>query len=76
MVVWGALQSVATVFNFADASMGLMAVINLVAVLLLSGSVVALTRDYVRQRREGRDPRFQASEFPVLTENVDHAIWK
>jgi AGCS family alanine or glycine:cation symporter len=29
MVVWGAYESVATVFNAADAAMGLMATINL-----------------------------------------------
>ncbi len=76
MVVWGALQTVATVFNFADASMGLMATINLIAVLLLSGTVVALTRDYLGQRSEGREPRFDAGRFPEVANRVDRGIWK
>ena len=46
MVVWGAYESVTTVFNAADATMGLMASVNLVAIVALSGLVVKLTRDY------------------------------
>src|SRR5690606_13449176 len=46
MVIWGALQAVTTVFDLADASMGLMATINLIAIMALSGTVVALTRNY------------------------------
>ncbi len=76
MVVWGAMQAVTTVFNFADAAMGLMAVINLVAVILLSGTVVRLTRDYFGQRREGREPRFHIAEFPDLADGVNRDIWK
>ena len=76
MVVWGAMQTVATVFSFADAAMGLMAVINLVAVLLLSGTVVKLTRDYLRQRDAGQEPRFVSRNFPELGDSVDHKIWE
>ena len=76
MVVWGAVQTVSTVFNFADAAMGLMAVINLVAVIMLSGTVVKLTRDYFGQRREGKEPRFRVDEFPELGDGIDRNIWK
>jgi AGCS family alanine or glycine:cation symporter len=76
MVVWGALQSVQTVFDFADAAMGLMASINLVAILLLSGTVVKLTRDYLSQRRMGDEPTFRSANFPELDRSVDREIWK
>ena len=76
MVVWGAMQTVATVFSFADAAMGLMAVINLIAVLLLSGTVIKLTRDYLRQRDAGQEPRFVSRNFPELSDSVDHKIWE
>lgn len=75
MVVWGALQSVATVFNVADASMGLMATINLVAIVLLSATVVKLTRDYFAQRKAGIEPVFHARDYPELGEGIDHTIW-
>nr|WP_321250121.1 sodium:alanine symporter family protein [uncultured Ruegeria sp.] len=75
MVVWGAVQAVATVFNFADAAMGIMATINLVAILLLSGTVYKLTLDYFSQRRQNLEPRFVASKFPELSKGVDHTVW-
>jgi AGCS family alanine or glycine:cation symporter len=75
MVVWGALQAVATVFDLADASMGLMATINLIAIVALSGTVVALTRNYWEQRKAGKEPKFRASEHPAISKGVDHEIW-
>lgn len=75
MVVWGALQAVATVFDLADASMGLMATINLIAIVALSGTVVALTRNYFEQRRAGIEPKFRAIEHPAISKGVDHDIW-
>jgi AGCS family alanine or glycine:cation symporter len=75
MVVWGALQAVATVFDTADASMGLMATINLVAIVALSGTVAKLTRDYFAQRAEGLEPRFHGRDYPELGDGIDHTIW-
>ncbi|UJQ94049.1 alanine/glycine:cation symporter family protein [Mariluticola halotolerans] len=75
MVVWGAYESVATVFNAADASMGLMATVNLIAIVLLSGTVVKLTRDYTVQRKAGRTPIFHAEDYPELVERIDENIW-
>ena len=76
MVVWGSYESVATVFNAADASMGLMATINLIAIVILSGTVVKLTRDYLRQREAGEEPTFRIKNFPELKDQVDTEIWK
>lgn len=76
MVVWGALQAVATVFDMADASMGLMATINLIAILALSGTVVALTRNYFDQRRAGQTPQFHVADHPELARGVDPDIWR
>ncbi|WP_171102233.1 sodium:alanine symporter family protein [Ruegeria sp. HKCCD7255] len=75
MVVWGALQTVATVFNFADAAMGLMAVINLTAILLLSGTVYRLTKDYFAQRKAGQEPTFVLEEFEGATDGISDKIW-
>jgi AGCS family alanine or glycine:cation symporter len=75
MVIWGSLQSVATVFDTADAAMGLMATINLLAILALSGTVVKLTKDYFDQRRAGREPVFHAADYPELGGKIDASIW-
>jgi AGCS family alanine or glycine:cation symporter len=75
MVVWGGYEAVVTVFNAADASMGLMATINLVAIVLLSGTVVKLTKDYLAQRKEGLVPHFKSRDYPELHEKIDSNIW-
>ncbi len=75
MIVWGSAQTVTTVFDTADASMGLMATINLVAIVLLSGTVVKLTRDYFSQRDSGREPVFHGADYPELADEIEHAIW-
>jgi len=75
MVLWGALQAVTTVFDLADASMGLMATINLIAIVALSGTVVALTRNYFAQREAGHSPRFSIREHPEMAKGVDADIW-
>ncbi len=75
MVIWGAYESVATVFNAADASMGLMATVNLIAIVLLSGTVAKLTKDYRAQRKAGRVPLFHAADYPELAGKIDQNIW-
>jgi AGCS family alanine or glycine:cation symporter len=75
MVVWGGYEAVVTVFNAADASMGLMATINLVAIVMLSGTVVKLTRDYLEQRKQGEVPHFRSKDYPELHEKIDSNIW-
>lgn len=75
MVVWGSLQAVTTVFNFADASMALMATVNLIAILILSKTVAKLTRDYFAQRKAGKEPMFRIAEYAELGDGVDHTIW-
>jgi AGCS family alanine or glycine:cation symporter len=75
MVIWGSYESVSTVFNAADASMGLMATINIISIGLLSGTVAKLTRDYIAQRKAGRRPEFHLGDYPELTGEVDASIW-
>ena len=75
MVIWGAYEKVQTVFNAADASMGMMATLNLIAIVLLSGTVAKLTADYFGQRKRGDDPTFHAHDYPELAEEIDTTIW-
>lgn len=75
MVLWGSYASVLTVFNAADASMGLMATVNIIAIALLSGTVARLTRDYRLQRRTTRRPVFHLADHPDIASGVDAGIW-
>lgn len=75
MVIWGAYTTVAVVFDAADAAMGLMATINLIAILALSGTVAKLTKDYFDQKKSGV-PRFNPDQYPELDGKIEVAIWK
>lgn len=66
-VLVGSLASADLVWSFADGIMGVMALVNLVAIALLSGIAFRLLRDYTRQRREGRDPVFTRDLLPGVT---------
>ena len=74
-IVWGAREAITTVFDAADAVMGIMAIIHLVGISLLSGLVVKLTRDYFEQAKHG-DPRFRLSDYPELKGQIEEEIWK
>ncbi|WP_243387955.1 alanine/glycine:cation symporter family protein [Bacillus kexueae] len=67
MVVFGSVSGIQIVWDLADLFMGLMAVINLIAITLLSKIAVQVLRDYVSQRKAGKDPVFNASSIEGLT---------
>ena len=76
VITWGVHAQVPLVWNAADAAMAMMATLNLVALLGLSGVVVKLTRDYEGQLRSGRSPVFHAADYPELGEGIDRSIWR
>lgn len=61
MIVFGAISSVPLVWELADFFNGVMALLNLVGVLLLSGMVVEVLKDYERQMKlnPGADPVYR-----------------
>lgn len=75
MVMFGAVASLPIVWALADVSMGLMAIVNLVAILLLSGTVIKLAKDYNRQLKQGKLPTFDANDFPELQSQLEDGIW-
>ncbi|OOF11500.1 sodium:alanine symporter family protein [Salinivibrio proteolyticus] len=75
MVMFGALAELPLVWTLADASMGMMALVNMIAILLLSGIVKRLAADYHTQRSLGRVPVFDSRRFPELHSQLDEKAW-
>ncbi|MCG7531776.1 alanine:cation symporter family protein [Psychrobium sp. MM17-31] len=75
MIMFGAVSKIDIVWALADASMGLMALINLIALILLSGLAVAVIKDYQVQHKSGKTPKFAAKDFPQLKGKVEKGIW-
>ena len=76
MIIFGALQSNDVIWALADVSMGLMAIVNLVAILLLSNEVVKLAKDYNQQLNEGKTPTFDRTKIPELDKKIEPGIWE
>ncbi|MDD3347480.1 sodium:alanine symporter family protein [Oscillibacter sp.] len=63
IVFQGAQLDFSLVWDTADVTMGAMTLINLPAILLLSKPALLALRDYVSQKRQGKDPVFQAADI-------------
>lgn len=70
MVAFGSLASLDTVWGLADVFMGIMAVINLVAIALLGKIAFAALNDYRKQKQAGKNPVFSVSNIEGL-QNVE-----
>ncbi len=75
MVMFGSLAKISLVWDLADVSMGLMAIVNLVALVLLSGLAIRVINDYREQVDAGIDPKFDTSKFPELADQLEEKIW-
>ncbi|WP_409314355.1 alanine/glycine:cation symporter family protein [Pseudomonas putida] len=75
LVCWGATTDLSTVFSFADVTMGLLAIANLVALIMLFKRGLLILKDYDEQVRRGVDrPIFDARQHPKL--DLDSAAWE
>lgn len=74
MVFIGSVAELDFVWNFADISMGLMAIVNLIAIVMLSKIAFKVLQDYDKQRKNGiKNPVFKSSSIEGLN-NADE--WK
>jgi alanine or glycine:cation symporter, AGCS family len=63
----GSIAGSDLIWNTADGIMGVMALVNLIAIGLLSGLAFRLLRDFMHQRRQGRDPVFTRDLLPGVS---------
>jgi alanine or glycine:cation symporter, AGCS family len=66
MVIFGAVVKLDVVWGLADLFMGLMAIINLIAITLLTKIALAALKDYRAQKKEGKDPVFYSNSIEGL----------
>lgn len=67
VIFFGSIASADLIWNTADGVMGVMAIVNLIAIGLLSGVAFKLLKDYTQQRRAGLDPVFTRERLPEVT---------
>ena len=71
MIMFGALVNASLIWDMADVAMGFMALLNLVAILLLSRKAFAVIDDYELQRQGGVEPMFTRGRIPEITGVLD-----
>lgn len=71
MVLFGSIASMDFVWNIADVFMGLMAILNLIAIVLLGKIAIKALQDYTAQKKAGKNPVFYASSIPELGDEVE-----
>lgn len=66
MVIFGSVSKIAVVWDLADLFMGLMAIINLIAIVLLGKFAFMALEDYTSQLKAGKNPVFYAENIKGL----------
>ena len=75
MVMSGAAMSLQTVWSLADLTMALMTLCNIAAIVLLGGQVMALLKDYRKQKSAGLDPVFRKNDIKEFASNDSIECW-
>lgn len=73
LVLWGSFQDLGTVFGFADLTMGLLALVNLLGLLGMYRIGMRLLQDYEGQVRRGEEPRLKVEDWADL--DIDPRAW-
>ncbi|TVS12692.1 MAG: alanine:cation symporter family protein [Wenzhouxiangella sp.] len=73
LILWGSMQNLETIFSFADLTMALLALVNLLALALMLKVCFRLMRDYDEQSRAGKVPVFNPDDFADL--KIDREAW-
>ncbi|MBQ4845965.1 alanine/glycine:cation symporter family protein [Pseudoalteromonas sp. MMG005] len=76
MVMFGAVGELGLIWTMADISMGMMAIVNVVALFMLSGFVIWLYKDYCSQLKAGITPVFNPDNHPEMEKTLPKGIWK
>ena len=75
-VYFGAVAKVPVVWDMGDLTMGIMATINLIVIVLMYKYVLLVLKDYTVKIRMGKkEPEFKLSEHPVLKRKIKSNIW-
>ena len=71
MVFVGALTTLDVAWGLVDIFMAIMTICNVIALLCLGKYTLRLLDDYLRQRREGKDPVFRKETMPDIASDLE-----
>lgn len=74
MVFWGSSARLDVVWSAADMALGLMTLVNVIALVLLTPTIVAVSKDYFSKHENGREMNFKKSDCAIQGHTED-GIW-
>lgn len=75
MIIFGSVAKVKLVWDLADLFMGFMVIVNLIAITMLSRVAFAALKDYMKQRKMGKDPVFTRESLHMLDNSHNIECW-
>ncbi|NMH58817.1 amino acid carrier protein [Alteromonas ponticola] len=74
MIFWGSMAALPQVWAMADMALGLMTVINIVAIVWLTPTIVAISKDYFTKHEKGERPEYKTGDCEIQG-NTEKDIW-
>ncbi|MFQ3244175.1 MAG: AGCS family alanine or glycine:cation symporter [Arenicella sp.] len=74
MVLWGSGARLDAVWSAADMALGLMTLVNVIALILLTPTIVAVSRDYFAKHESGREMAFKKGDCAIQGK-TEGGIW-
>ena len=71
LIAWASVQDLSTVFGFADLTMALLALVNLLALWALYPVAMRLMSQFEDQVKAGESPRFGVDQLPDQALDVE-----
>ena len=76
MILWGSMASLPVVWAMADMALGLMTLVNIIAIIILTPTIVAVTQDYKQKRKLKQSITFKQNDCLIQGALEDKEIWK
>jgi len=74
MIYWGAQAALPQVWAMADMALGLMTVINIIAIVWMTPTIVAISKDYFKKKDSGEKVEYKAGDCEIQGKSED-GVW-
>ena len=74
MMLWGSSANLQQIWAAADMALGLMTVVNVIAIVLLTPTIVAVSQDYLKRREKNLALDYKPGDCPIQGSS-EKGIW-
>lgn len=74
MILWGSMAALPEVWAAADMALGLMTVINITAIVMMTPTIVSISKDYFAKREKGKEIAYKSGDCEIQGKSED-GIW-